>query len=74
MAQYTISNIISVWVVGQTERKCQRTNGLGLRAMQLALLVSPVVALLLVSTYSIAAPYHFLTTPVSDSQINASMV
>ena len=42
--------------------------------MQLALLVSPVVALLLVSTYSIAAPYHFLTTPVSDSQINASMV
>lgn len=58
-------------MIGERERKCLRGQRRGARLRHLVL-VAPVVALLLVSTYSIAAPYHFFPTPVSDSTIGTS--
>lgn len=63
MAHYTTQKIISAW---------EKTHGLG--AKRLALFVSPVVAILLGSTYSVAASYHFLTKPVSVSGLDTSAV
>jgi len=60
-------------MIGERERKCLRGQRRGARLRHLAL-VAPVVALLLVSTYSIAAPYHFFPTPVSDGTIGTSTV
>ncbi|MCE3223939.1 MAG: exported protein of unknown function [Nitrospira sp.] len=60
-------------MIGERERKYLRGRRKGARLWHLAL-VAPVVALLLVSTYSIAAPYHFFPTPVSDNTIGTSTV
>lgn len=74
MAQYTIWKLIAAWVIGRTEDRRQREQNFGLRARRLVLMVSSVVAIILASTHSMAAPYHFHNGILSAGEIDAVTV
>lgn len=74
MAQYTILKMVAAWVIGRGRYKCHKEQGFGLRGGRLAHMVSPVVAILLASTYSIAAPYQLSPRPFPTSEIDAVTV
>jgi hypothetical protein len=71
VAQYTIRKIGPTRILEERECQCQRAQGWRARLWHVSLL-APVGVLLLGSTYSLAVPYHFFPTPVSESTIDTS--
>ena len=68
MAQYTLRKMVAVCVIGRRQCTCRKVHCVGLRGKRQALMMWPVVAILLASTSSIAAPYHSSrgTFPVTE--------